>query len=91
MYRTAFQELRLWGGWCGRQANPDMQPEKTKNLEFIAIQKLDNLLHEVSLYGSHYEDDFSQRSQGFLNSLLPQPERTYWLNLRAHFVGLRCH
>ncbi len=66
IYGEAFQEpapLQLWGGWNGRGANPDMQPEKTKNLEFVTIQQLDNLLHEVSIYGSRYEDVIKEEAE----------------------------
>ncbi len=48
--------------------------------------KIENLF-DVEYYHPGMEqadsgDDFSQRSQGFRNSLLPQEKRSFWLNLR---------
>jgi len=59
IYGEAFQEPSpkdLYGGWSGRQANPDLKPEKMKSLEFVAIHQTDNFLHDLSLYLSKFDD-----------------------------------
>ena len=46
-----FQEpapIQLWGGWNGRQANPDLEPEKAQNLEFIAMYQTEHAFNDVS-------------------------------------------
>jgi len=59
LYGEAFQEPSarlLYGGWTGRAANPDLLPEKTKNLEFIAIHQTKSFLHDVSVFKTKYQD-----------------------------------
>jgi outer membrane receptor for ferrienterochelin and colicins len=48
--------IQLWGGWSGRLANEELKPERVQNLEFITQYRKKNLLHEVSIYRSHYSD-----------------------------------
>ena len=53
LYGEAFQEpppIQLYGGWNGRNANPDLLPEELKNYELIYILQQSNWLHEISLY-----------------------------------------
>ncbi len=66
LYGKAFQEpspLNLWGGWSGRAANPDLQPEKVQNLELITMYHTDNLWQEWSLYSSHYTDVIKEEAE----------------------------
>lgn len=59
IYGEAIQEPSpkdLYGGFSGRLANPDLKPEKVRNLEFIAIHQAEYLLHDVSLFYAEYED-----------------------------------
>ncbi|MEK7990809.1 MAG: TonB-dependent receptor, partial [Thiotrichaceae bacterium] len=66
LYGKAFQEpapILLWGGWSDRSANPDLQPEKVQNLEFIAMYHTDNLWQEWSLYASHYTDVIKEEAE----------------------------
>jgi len=59
IYGEAFQEPSpkdLYGGWSGRAANPNLQPETMSNLEFIAIHQTKNFLHDASLYYTQFED-----------------------------------
>lgn len=53
---------------------------------FSLVFKIENVFN-VDYYHPGMEqadsgDDFSQRSQGFRNSLLPQEKRSYWLNVK---------
>ena len=59
LYGEAFQEppaIQLFGGWSGRQSNPELKPEQTKNLEFILMHQTQYWLHDISFYSAHYED-----------------------------------
>ena len=57
IYGEAFQEPSakdLYGGWNGRQANNALQPERARNVEWIAIYQRANQSHELSLYRADY-------------------------------------
>ena len=59
VYGEAFQEppaKQLYGGWSGRRANPDLLPEKVKNLELIFMHKTQHWLHDVSLFLAKYDE-----------------------------------
>lgn len=88
LYGKAFQEpapLHLWGGWSGRAANPDLQPEKVQNIELIAMYNTDSLSQEWSLYSAHYTDVIKEEAEN-------AGERDIWgLEYRAklsftHFI-----
>ena len=66
LYGEAFQEpapIQVWGGWNGRQANPDLKPEKARNAEFIAMHRTGHLFHDVSLFYSHYENVIKEEAE----------------------------
>jgi len=66
LYGEAFQEpapLQLWGGWSGRLANPNLNPEKARNLEFITMHQMNRLFHEISLYRAHYKDVIKEEAE----------------------------
>ncbi len=57
VYGEAFQEPSpkdLYGGWNGRNANPDLKPEKVRNIEFISIYQTKYLLHDASIFYANY-------------------------------------
>ncbi|MBL4910237.1 MAG: TonB-dependent receptor [Alteromonadaceae bacterium] len=59
IYGEAFQEppaKQLYGGWSGRKANPNLKPEKAKNIELIFMYKTHYWLHDVSLYKAQYKN-----------------------------------
>ena len=59
VYGEAFQEPSpkdLYGAFSGRSANPDLKPEKARNLELIAIHQGAFFLHDVSLYYAQYDN-----------------------------------
>ena len=59
VYGEAFQEpapIQLWGGWNGRLANPELKPEKARNLEAIAMYQTERVSHDASLFFSHYQN-----------------------------------
>ena len=59
IYGEAFQEppaQQLYGGWSGREANPDLKPEKANNVEVILMHKTGRWLHDVSLYRASYDN-----------------------------------
>ncbi|WP_177207944.1 TonB-dependent receptor plug domain-containing protein [Pseudoalteromonas denitrificans] len=59
VYGEAFQEppaLQLYGGWSGRLANPDLAPEKAKNIEVILMHNSAHWLHDMSLYRAFYDN-----------------------------------
>lgn len=59
IYGKAFQEppaKQLYGGWSGRNENPDLLPEKAKNFELIFMHKTQHWLHDISLFRAYYDD-----------------------------------
>jgi len=59
VYGEAFQEpspRQLFGGWNGRAANPDLKPEKVRNLEFIGMYNLGPVLIDASLFYARYQN-----------------------------------
>ena len=66
LYGEAFQEpspMQLWGGWSGRAANPELQPEKARNLELIAMHQMKRWSHEISLYYGHYKNVIKEEAE----------------------------
>ena len=66
LYGEAFQEpapIQVWGGWNGRLANPDLEPEKARNIEAIAMYQTDRIFHDASLFFSHYEDVIKEEAE----------------------------
>jgi iron complex outermembrane receptor protein len=66
IYGEAFQEpppLQLWGGWSGRLANPDLEPEKAYNLEAIAMYRTGPLFHDLSVFGALYDDVIKEEAE----------------------------
>jgi len=66
LYGEAFQEpaaLQLFGGWSGRLANPDLDPEKAQNVEMIFMYQMANWLHDVSLYRANYKDVIKEEAE----------------------------
>ena len=65
-YGEAFQEpapLQLWGGWSGREDNPDLKPERARNIELILMHQTEGLFHDLSLYRSHYENVIKEEAE----------------------------
>ena len=65
-YGEAFQEPApqlLWGGWSGRQANPDLKPEKARNGELIVMYQTEHLFNDLSLYFSHYQNVIKEEAE----------------------------
>ena len=65
LYGTAFQEpapVQLWGGWSGRAANPDLKPEKARNLELVWMYQQENWLHDVSLFSARYDNVIKEQA-----------------------------
>ncbi len=59
IYGEAFQEppaKLIWGGFSGRKANPDLEPEKAKNVELIWINQSNHFIHDMSLFVSYYDN-----------------------------------
>ncbi len=66
LYGKAFQEppgILLWGGWSGRQANSNLQPEKAQNLELVLMYRTKRWLHDVSLFTAHYDDVIKEEAE----------------------------
>jgi len=58
IYGEAFQEpaaKQLYGGWSGRRANPDLQPEEASNIELIYQHQNQFWLNDISLYVAEYK------------------------------------
>jgi len=68
-YGEAFQEpsqRQLWGGWSGRLANPDLMPEKVRNLETVILYSSSLLLevnHGLSVYFARYENVIKEEAE----------------------------
>lgn len=59
LYGEAFQEpafILLYGGWEGRKANEKLKPEKERTSELIIMNQFHDVLSEISLYYSRYEN-----------------------------------
>ncbi|WP_196139215.1 TonB-dependent siderophore receptor [Aliikangiella sp. G2MR2-5] len=66
LYGEAFQEpapLALFGGWSGRAANPDLEPESMRNFEMIYILRTDSFVHHFSLYQASYENVIKESAE----------------------------
>ncbi|MFT4923997.1 MAG: outer membrane receptor for ferrienterochelin and colicins [Phenylobacterium sp.] len=66
IYAEAFQEpapQQLYGGWTGRKANPDLQPEEVSNIELILMHQQGNWSHDVSLYHAKYNHVIKEEAQ----------------------------
>ena len=66
VYGGAFQEpapIQLWGGWTGREANPDLKPEKVRNFEAIVMYKTGPLYHDLSVFKAHYENVIKEEAE----------------------------
>jgi iron complex outermembrane receptor protein len=59
IYGEAIQEPSpkdLFGGFNGRAANPDLEPEKAKNLEFVVVHQTRYLLNDMSVFWANYDN-----------------------------------
>jgi len=59
IYGEAFQEppsTQLYGGWSGRNANPNLKPEQAKNIEIILMHNTPKWLHDISLFNAKYKN-----------------------------------
>lgn len=59
LYGTAFQEpapVQLYGGWQGRAANPDLQPETVENYELNTLLQAGPVWLDLSGYYALYRD-----------------------------------
>ncbi|MFT5163759.1 MAG: outer membrane receptor for ferrienterochelin and colicins [Alteromonadaceae bacterium] len=66
LYGEAFQEpapTQLFGGWTGRAANPDLQPEEMRNIELVLMYQSDFMLHDISLYRSEFENVIKEEAE----------------------------
>jgi len=66
LYGKAFQEpapLQLWGGWSGRAANPNLEPEEATNIEFIYMLQTGSFLHNFSLYKASYKNVIKEEAE----------------------------
>ena len=66
IYGEAFQEpppIQLWGGWSGRLANPDLEPEKARNLEAVAMYRTGPLFHNLSVFRAKYENVIKEEAE----------------------------
>lgn len=66
IYGEAFQEpapIQLWGGWSGRLANPDLKPEKARNLEGIAMYQTGPFFHDLSIFKAHYKNVIKEEAE----------------------------
>jgi iron complex outermembrane receptor protein len=65
-YGEAFQEpppLLLWGGFSGRNANEDLEPEKARNTELILMLQNNHIFSDFSLYFSRYDDVIKEEGE----------------------------
>ena len=59
IYGEAFQEPApkdLYGGWSGREANSDLRPEKSRNIELILLHQTHRFIHDFSLFHANYSN-----------------------------------
>jgi len=66
IYGEAFQEpapIQLWGGWSGRLANPDLKPEKVRNIEAIVMYETGPFFHDLSIFKAHYVNVIKEEAE----------------------------
>ncbi|CAM4253441.1 TonB-dependent receptor plug domain-containing protein [Pseudoalteromonas byunsanensis] len=66
IYATAFQEpapIQLYGGWNGRNSNPDLLPEEVQDLSFIWYYQNGPWFSDFSLYHSRYKNVIKEESE----------------------------
>jgi outer membrane receptor for ferrienterochelin and colicins len=66
IYGEAFQEpapIQLWGGWSGRSANPDLEPEKARNFELAGIFQTPAMTNELSAYRAQYTNVIKEETE----------------------------
>ena len=66
LYGEAFQEpapVQLWGGWSGRAANPNLEPEEVSNYEVIFMTRAGSFLHDVSGFYSEYKNVIKEEAE----------------------------
>nr|WP_246239926.1 TonB-dependent receptor [Pseudoalteromonas caenipelagi] len=59
IYATAFQEpapIQLYGGWNGRNANPNLLPEEVRDLSLIWMYQSGAWFSDLSVYYSKYKN-----------------------------------
>jgi len=65
LYGEASQEpapIQLWGGWSGRLANPNLRPEKARNVEGVLVYRAGRTLHQLSAFYARYRDVIKEES-----------------------------
>lgn len=82
VYGEAFQEpapSQLYGGWNGRRANPDLKPEKARNIEVISMYRFGMVLLDASVFYAHYDNVIKEEAEnsGFRN--------IYGVELRSNY------
>lgn len=66
IYGEAFQEpapVMLWGGWSGRNANPDLKPEKARNIELNALYQTGKFFHSLSAFTAFYNNVIKEEAE----------------------------
>ena len=66
LYGEAFQEpapIQLFGGWNGRFANENLDPEKVHNYEAVAHYRDRRWSHEGSAFFAHYENVIKEEAE----------------------------
>ncbi|MBL4861853.1 MAG: TonB-dependent receptor, partial [Crocinitomicaceae bacterium] len=66
VYAEAFQEpapIQLFGGWSGRQSNPNLNPEKARNLELIGMYNLGPVLFDASVFYAKYDNVIKEEAE----------------------------
>ncbi|MDM8567304.1 TonB-dependent receptor [Candidatus Halobeggiatoa sp. HSG11] len=58
---------------------------KPFDISFKVLNMLDKDYFHPGVEAANSGNDFSQRSKGYMNSILPQPGRSLWLNLGVEF------
>ena len=65
-YGESFQEpapIQLFGGWNGRSANPDLKPEKARNLEVIGMYQKGKTFQQISMYRASYDNVIKEEAE----------------------------
>ena len=66
LYGQAFQEpapIQLYGGWQGRLANPDLDPEKVQTVELIAMYQTGRVFLDGSVFFSAYDHVLKEEAE----------------------------
>jgi iron complex outermembrane receptor protein len=92
LYGTAFQEpapVQLYGGWQGRNANPQLEPETVENYELNTLLQAGPVRLDLSGYFAQYRDVITETAKNTGRRRVFGAEATLELNVPSPLADQR--